>query len=263
MKKTDFISKIIEQKKLRIQEQKSLVSEEQLKEKINTLSPCRPFKETISKSNKINLIAEVKKASPSAGVIRENFNPVEIAKIYERCGAQAISVLTEVDSFQGDLQYLQDIKQQTSLPILRKDFILEPYQVYESRANGADAILLIISILNKDELVGLLDLATQLDLDCIVEIHDDKELKRILTLKKEFIIGVNNRNLSDFKVELETSQKILPFIPKGNIIVAESGIKSYQDVLFLKLLRVNAVLVGETFMRAPDIEMQVKEVMGW
>ena len=175
----------------------------------------------------------------------------------------ALSVLTEEDFFLGSLDNLKIARDAVDLPILRKDFILEPYQVYESRVSGADCILLIVSILTKDKLIELLDLAKSINLECLVEIHDQAELKRVLSLKKDFILGINNRNLENFEVDLKTSEKILPFIPKGNTIVVESGIKNYQDVLFLKLLRVNAVLIGEEFMRASDIASQVKEVMGW
>lgn len=263
MKKSNFISKIIEAKKVRITERKSFVSEEELKSKIAALGQVRPFRQSISKPGGVNLIAEIKKASPSQGLIRENFDVAEIANSYAQAGAQALSVLTEEDFFLGHIDNLIKAKEACLLPILRKDFILEPYQVYESRASGADCILLIVSILSKDKLIELIDCAKSLNLDCLVEIHDEVELKRVLSLKKDFIIGINNRNLENFEVDIKNSEKILPYIPKGNTIVVESGIKNYQDVLFLKLLRVNAVLIGEAFMREADIALKVQEVMGW
>jgi len=263
MKKSDYIAKIIEAKKNRILAQKAIISEEEIKAKIAGLEPVRSLKSAISKAGTINLIGEIKKASPSQGVIRQDLDVASCAKAYIEGGAQALSVLTEEDFFLGSLDNLRIARSTVSLPILRKDFILEPYQVYESRVNGADCILLIVSILTKDKLVELLDLAKSINLECLVEIHDEAEFKRVLSLKKDFILGINNRNLENFEVDLKTSEKILPFIPKGNTIVVESGIKNYQDVLFLKLLRVNAVLIGEVFMRASDIASEVKEVMGW
>ncbi len=263
MKKTDFIAKIIEAKRIRIAERKNLIPEEEIKNRIKESLPARGFKEAISKPSEINLIAEIKKASASKGLLRESFDPVEIAKTYQASGARCVSVLTEEDFFQGNIEHLLKVKENIGLPILRKDFILEPYQVYESRVFGADCILLIVSIINKERLVELLDLARSLGLDCLVEIHNEKELKRILKIKQDFIIGINNRDLETFEVDLKTSEKLLPFIPKGNVIVVESGIKNYQDVLFLKLLRVNAVLIGEAFMRSADIGLTIREVMGW
>jgi indole-3-glycerol phosphate synthase len=263
MKKSDYIAKIIEAKKNRILAQKAIISEEELKAKALELKPIRSLKSAISKPGSINLIGEIKKASPSRGMIRQNLDVVAVAKAYVEGGAQALSVLTEEDFFLGSLDNLKIVREVVSLPILRKDFILDPFQVYESRVIGADCILLIVSILSKDKLIELMDLAKSVNLECLVEIHDEAQLKRVLSLKREFILGINNRNLDNFEVDLKTSEKILPFIPKGNTIVVESGIKNYQDVLFLKLLRVNAVLIGEAFMRASDIASEVKEVMGW
>ncbi len=263
MKKQAFLKQIIKQKKIRIEESKNMLSLEEIKQKLSQAPKTKDFKKIIFKPQEVSLIAEIKKASPSQGIIRNDFDPVSIAKTYESCGVQAVSVLTEEDFFKGCIENIKLVKDNTQMAILRKDFILDPYQVYESRIFGADCILLIVSILKKDLLIELLDLAYSLGMHCLVEVHNDVELKRVLSLKKDFILGINNRNLETFEVDIKTSEKMLPFIPKGNTIVVESGIKNYQDVLFLKFLRVNAVLIGETFMRSDDIAGKVKEVMNW
>lgn len=262
MKKTDALKEIIAKKQERIILAKEQISEEELKAKARGLSATRPFIEAINKPRQINLIAEVKKASPSCGVIREDFNPQAIAKIYEEAGAAAISVLTEEDYFLGSLNYLSEVKNSVSLPVLRKDFILEPYQVYESRLAGADAILLIAELLSKDKIVELMQVAESLGLDCQVEVHTEKELKKVLNLKVP-LIGINNRDLHTLEVDFKITEKLFPLMPKDKTIVVESGIKSRQDTLFLKILGVNAVLIGEAFMRAGDIRRQVEEIMGW
>jgi len=262
MKKPDILKDIIAQKKEKILLAKQQLPEEELKAKIQGLSPTRPFIEAISKPRTISLIAEIKKQSPSRGLIRPDFNHLEIAKAYQECGVQAISVLTEEDYFGGNISYLNEIKSAVNLPILRKDFILEPYQVYESRFFGADAILLIADLLSKEKLTELMQLAETLSLDCLVEVHTDKELKKVLGLKAP-LVGINNRDLHTLEVDFKTTEKLFLLIPKDKTVVVESGIKSYQDILFLKILGVSAVLIGEAFMEAQDIRKKVQEVMGW
>jgi indole-3-glycerol phosphate synthase len=262
MAKIDILSDIVAKKKEKILLAKQAVGEDELKARAEALPSCRPFIEAISKPRTISLVAEVKKASPSRGVIRENFNPSDIAAIYKESGAQAISVLTEEDFFQGSLSYINEIKNIVDVPVLRKDFILEPYQVYESRACGADAILLIADLLTKDKITELMQIASMLGLDCLVEVHDEKQLKKVLNLKVP-LIGINNRDLHTLEVDFKTTEKLFPLIPKDKVVVVESGITSYQDVLFLKILGVNAVLIGGAFMSAPDIRQKVQEVMGW
>lgn len=262
MAKTDILKEIVEKKKERLLLARHQLSEEDLKAKVGGLAPTRPFIESINKPRQISLIAEIKKASPSLGIIRQNFNPQEIAKIYQDVGVQAISVLTEEDYFLGSLSYINEIKSLTNLPILRKDFILEPYQVYESRFFGADAILLIEDLLTREKLSELMQLADNLGLDCLVEAHTEKALKKVLNLKVE-LIGINNRDLHTLEVDFKTTEKLFPLIPKDKIVVVESGIKSYQDVLFLKILGVSAVLIGQIFMEAEDLKKKVEEVMGW
>lgn len=262
MAKNDILKEIVLKKKERILLAKQAISEEDLKARVQSLPHARPFIEAVNKPRFISLIAEIKKASPSRGIIRQDFNPLEIARIYRDSGAQAISVLTEEDYFGGNISYINEIKSQVELPILRKDFILEPYQVYESRIWGADAILLIADLLSRDKLSELMQLADELGLDCLVEVHSEKELKKALGLKAA-LIGINNRDLHTLEVDSKTTEKLFPLVPRGEAVVVESGIKTYQDVLFLKILGVSAVLIGEAFMEAQDIKQKVQEVMGW
>jgi indole-3-glycerol phosphate synthase len=262
MAKTDVLKEIIQKKQEKILAAKQQLPEEELKSKVAALPPTRPFLEAINKARQISLIAEIKKASPSRGVIRENFNPQEIAKVYEAVGAQAISVLTEEDFFQGSLNYLQEVKSVVKLPILRKDFILEPYQVYESRYFGADALLLIADLLSKDKLKELIQLAESLSLDCLVEVHTEKELSKVLSLKAP-LIGINNRDLHTLEVDSKTTERLFPLTPKEAVVVVESGLKAHKDVLFLRIMGVKAVLIGEAFMQAENIAAKVEEVMGW
>ncbi len=261
MKKTDVLKEIIAKKKEKILLAKQQISEEDLKAKVQGLPPTRHFIEAISKSKQISLIAEIKKQSPSQGIIRQDFSLQEIARIYQESGVQAISVLTEEDYFGGNISYINEVKNIVSCPILRKDFILEPYQIYESRFYGADAILLIADLLSKEKLSELMQLAESLGFACLVEVHDDKELKKVLSLKVP-LIGINNRNLHTLEVDFKITEKLFPLIPKDQVVVVESGIKNYQDILFLKILGVSAVLIGQALMEAGDIKKKVEELMG-
>ncbi len=211
----------------------------------------------------IRLIAEVKKASPSRGIISHDFNPVEIALTYAGNGAAAISVLTESRYFQGSLDYLKEIKKalgNRSLPLLRKDFIDDPYQVYESRAYGADAILLIVAILTPQSLAEMLELSHQMGMSCLVEVHNEDEVE-IALASGAGIIGINNRDLNTFAVDLATTGRLRPLIPPDRIVVGESGIKSRDDMEKLKKWGVDAVLIGEALMSAPDIAARMKELL--
>ena len=211
----------------------------------------------------VRIIAEVKKASPSRGVIRSDFNPVDIALTYANNGASAISVLTDVKYFQGSLEYLKDIKDALGdkrIPLLRKDFILDPYQVYESRAYGADAILLIVAILNPEKLGELLRLSNDLNIDCLVEVHNESELEIALHSGAR-IIGINNRDLSTFEVDMTTTKRLRPRVPEDRIVVSESGIKDRSDIEKLAGWGVDAVLIGESLMSAPDIAARMKELL--
>jgi len=259
----DILKKILAKKKERIVLAKQQLPEEELKSKVDGLPSARPFIEAISKPRQISLIAEIKKASPSQGVIRQAFNHIEIAKAYQEAGVQAVSVLTEEDFFLGNLAYINEVKNLTEAPILRKDFILEPYQIYESRFYGADAVLLIAGLLTQEDIVQFSILASELDMDSLVEVHNEKELKKVLKLKCISLIGINNRDLHTLEVDAKTVERLFPFIPRDKTVVVESGIKTTQDVLFLKILGVNAILVGTVFMRALDIKKSVEGLMGW
>ena len=262
MAKTDRLKEIVTKKKERILLAKQQLSEEDLKAKLAGLPDTRPFKEAISKPRQISLIAEIKQSSPSRGMIRQDFNLGQIARAYEEAGAQAVSVLTEEDFFGGKAAYLNEVKGIFKGPVLRKDFILESYQVYESRYLGADAILLIADLLTKEKLVELMRIADSLSLDYLVEVHDEKELKKVLNLKVP-VIGINNRNLRTLEVDFKTTEKLFTLVPRDKVVVVESGIKNSQDILFLKILGASAVLVGTAFMEAADIKSKVDEVMGW
>ena len=211
----------------------------------------------------ICLIAEVKKASPSRGIISHDFNPVEIARTYAGNGAAAISVLTEPRYFQGSLDYLTEIKKalgNMSLPLLRKDFIDDPYQIYESRAYGADAILLIVAILTPQSLAELLELSHQMGMSCLVEVHNEAEVE-IALASGAGIIGINNRDLNTFTMDLATTGRLRPLIPPDRIVVGESGIKIRDDMEKLKKWGVDAVLIGESLMSAPNIAAKMKELL--
>jgi len=259
----DILKEIIAKKKEKIQFVKQQFPEEELKAKIQGIAQARPFLEAINKPRQISLIAEIKKQSPSKGVIRQDFNYQEIAKIYQEAGVSAVSILTEEDYFGGSVTFINQVKSLADVPVLRKDFILEPYQVYESRFFGADAILLIADLLTQGEICELSVLALELGLDYLVEVHTEKELKKVLKLKNIPLIGINNRDLHTLEVDFKTTEKLFPLIPKDKVVVVESGIKTYQDTLFLKILGINAVLIGTVFMEAVDIKRKVEEVMGW
>jgi indole-3-glycerol phosphate synthase len=215
------------------------------------------------RGDRIQLIAEVKKASPSRGVIRPDFNPVEIARTYATNGVSAISVLTETRYFQGSLNHLKDISHALGnkrLPLLRKDFIHDPYQVYESRAYGADSLLLIVAILTPGKLEALLGLSHELNMSCLVEVHSETELEIALKSGAR-IIGINNRDLTTFAVDLTTTERLRPLIPPDRIVVSESGIKDRNDIEKLKSWGVDAILIGESLISAPDIATKMKELL--
>ena len=222
-------------------------------------SPPRGFRVALTASDRVALIAEVKKASPSKGVIREDFDPAAIARSYERGGARCLSVLTDTAFFQGRLEDLAQAREGVSLPALRKDFILDPLQVLESRAWGADCVLLIVAALANAELQELLAAAGNLGMDALVEVHDGRELERAVAAGAD-TIGVNNRDLRTFEVDLETTHRLAPGVPEGTVLVAESGVYSRADIESLKPCGIDAVLVGEGLMRSADIEAAAREL---
>ena len=256
----DFLSKIVKEKKVLLKEKKDKVPQKELEEKSRMPRSKRNFKNALMKPGGISLIAEIKQASPSKGIIVEKFNPSELAVIYQKSGADAISVLTEETYFKGNLRDISSVREKTDLPILRKDFIVDTYQVYESYIAGADAILLIAEILSGAQISEFLAISKSLGLDCLVEASSKPELEKILKTESD-IIGINNRDLRSFKVDLETSRKLIPLIPKGKIVVAESGIKDAKDVKTIKDLGANAVLIGEALLKAGDIPSKIKQLI--
>ena len=220
----------------------------------------RNFEDVLIKPG-IALIAEVKKASPSAGIICQEFSPLKIAKIYEENKASAISVLTEEKYFSGNINLLSRIKKITKIPILQKDFILEKYQIYEARFYGADSILLIAAILSEKKIKDFLALAHQLGMSAILEVHNDEDLKKVLITGAK-IIGINNRNLKTLEVDLRTTLKLREKIPSGKIVISESGIKDYKDIQLLKKCGIDAILVGESLLRSKNIGEKIKGLIG-
>jgi indole-3-glycerol phosphate synthase len=255
----DFLKKIVKEKEFSLKEDKKKLPQKKLEEKSQEPRLKRSFRKAIDNSLRISLIAEIKQASPSKGIIKKDFDPVKIASSYQTAGADALSVLTEETYFKGDLSHIGEIRKKVSLPILRKDFIIDAYQIYESCVAGADAILLISEILSKAQISEFLSLAKTLDLDCLVEASSESELNKILGTEAE-IIGINNRDLRTFKVDLETSRRLIPLIPREKIIVSESGIKDKRDINLLKKLKVNSVLIGETLLKAEDIAGKIRQL---
>ena len=255
-----ILDKIVAHKKLEIDSQKRDVPLDEIKKNLSSVGAVRGFKQAISVRDKINLIAEIKKASPSKGIIRSDFDPEAIARIYESNGAAAISVLTDEKFFQGRLSFLADVRSVTSsVPLLRKDFIIDEYQIYQSRLAGADAILLIAAILNLSTLDRYLNIANEIGLDCLVEVHSGDELDMVLKTDAP-IIGINNRDLRTFNTDIQTTAKLSEKVPEDRVIVSESGIFSREDVKFLSKFNVNAVLVGESLMRSDDIGLKVRQL---
>ena len=249
----NILDEIVAKTKSKLEEKKQGLSLEELSSKID----FENLKETNFKKSLQNkaeaIIAEIKKASPSAGIISDNFDPVLKSKEYEFFGASALSVLTEEDYFLGNIQYLKDVKAITSLPILRKDFIVDDYQIYESKLIGADCILLIASILNDEELKNFSEIAERLKLDYIIEVHDEEELQRVQHFSNA-IIGVNNRNLKTFDVDINNSVALKKIFEGENIFIAESGIKSKKDIEYLQQNNINVFLIGESLMKGDFFE---------
>ena len=249
----NILDEIVAKTKSKLEEKKQGLSLEELSSKID----FENLKETNFKKSLQNkaeaIIAEIKKASPSAGIISDNFDPVLKSKEYESFGASALSILTEEDYFLGNIEYLKDVKAITSLPILRKDFIVDEYQIYESKLIGADCILLIASILNDEELKNFSEIAERLKLDYIIEVHDEEDLQRVQHFSNA-IIGVNNRNLKTFDVDINNSVELKKIFEGENIFIAESGIKSKKDIEYLKQYNINVFLIGESLMKGDFFE---------
>lgn len=253
-----FLENILESKKKILEKEKAEVSIEELYQQINPEEKCRDIKSRFLQGE-IGIIAEVKKASPSKGLIREDFHPLDIAKEYEKNNAAAISVLTEEEFFLGKKEYLKEIKKNTSIPVLRKDFIIDPYQIVESKVLNADIILLIAAILKEEEIIEFSTLAHKVGLQTLVEIHEEEEIEKALKAEAD-IIGINNRNLKTFETSIKNTERIKKLLPKDRLIISESGIYTREDMKYLEEIGVRGVLIGESLMRADSITEKMKEL---
>tara|TARA_B100000579_G_scaffold48076_1_gene33568 strand:+ start:297 stop:1043 length:747 start_codon:yes stop_codon:yes gene_type:complete len=243
-----ILQSIVANTKAKLIHKKEELSLKQIKSSLEDLDlPRGRFKDNISNKDEA-IIAEIKKASPSAGVIAKEFDPVKKAIEYEAFGASALSILTEEDFFMGSVDYLKEVKKITALPILRKDFMIDEYQIYESKLIGADCILLIASILSDRQIEDFINVAQQLELDHLIEVHDENELRRVEHFE-DALIGVNNRNLKTFEVDLDNSVRLRNVFKQKNVFIAESGIKSREDINYLKLNNIKVFLIGESLMR--------------
>lgn len=256
-----FLRKIVEKKEEEVEERRRNFSLRELEERISSLSPPRDLTKAISQHSSVALIAEIKFASPSAGVIKPDGNPGQIASIYESAGATALSVLTEPNFFKGDLSYLALVKEKTSLPVLQKDFIIDPFQIFEGRASGADAILLIAALLEREKLEDFIQLAMELRMTPLVEVHNENDLEKTSHLDLP-LIGINNRDLKTFQVDLRTTLRLKERIPPETMVISESGIRNSEDVKLLQRAGVDGILVGEVLMRASDPASKIKELLG-
>jgi indole-3-glycerol phosphate synthase len=255
-----ILDTIIENKRREVEEAKEALPLEEIKRGIGEAPPPADFYKAIDCGGGLRIIAEIKKASPSKGVLRDDFDPVKIALSYAEGGAAALSVLTDEQFFMGSLSYLGDIRNAVDIPLLRKDFIIDPYQVYEARLYGADALLLIVSALRQEILKELLDLTHSLGMNVVVEVHNEEELERALDAESR-IIGVNNRDLRTFDVDLGVSARLSRKMPAGIIAIAESGISSGEDIKKLREQGVHVFLIGETFMKAHDPGVALKNLI--
>lgn len=257
----NILDRIVANKPAEIAAARERVSEAELESRISALPPAHDFRAALEQGDEVRIIAEVKKASPSAGVLRADFDPIAIARIYEQHGAACISVLTDEPSFQGRLDYLEQVRRAVRVPLLRKDFLIDRYQLMEARAAGADAVLLIAEILDDAALRRLLHEAHDWGLQALVELYDRANLARVLEAGAR-LIGVNNRDLRSFAVRLEHTLELAAAMPREVCLVSESGIRTRGDLERLRQAGVRAVLIGETFMRAPDIGAKVDELRG-
>ncbi len=256
-----ILDEIVATKRLEVEEAKRRMPMAELEAQAAEAPPVRDFRSALEGPGPIRLIAEVKKASPSAGVIREDFDPVQIARIYQGHGADCLSVLTDSPYFQGHLSYLARVRAAVAIPILRKDFVIDEYQVVEARMAGADAVLLIAEILNDDLLATLLGRVRSLGMTALVEIYEEANLERVLNAGAN-LVGINNRDLTRFVTDLEHTFRLRPQIPGGVLLVSESGIRSRLDVERLEQAGVDAILVGESLMRSPQIGPAVQKLLG-
>ncbi|XID94323.1 indole-3-glycerol phosphate synthase TrpC [Paenibacillaceae bacterium WGS1546] len=258
-----FLERIVATKRKEVETLKQSLNLSEAEKIISVMPPCRGFERALVRRNRpVGLIAEVKKASPSKGLIRPDFHPVELAADYERAGADCLSVLTDVDYFQGSNAYLTNIREQVKVPLLRKDFTIDERQIYEARLIGADAILLIAAILTPAELASFHRLARDIGLDVLVEVHDRSELETVLDFGEATLIGVNNRDLKTFETDLRVTEQLIGLMPSGVVAVSESAIATPDDIAFVRRAGAQAVLVGEHFMRQDNVRNAVNELLG-
>lgn len=258
-----FLDKIVATKLQEVAILKEKITIAEMERQIASMLPCLGFEKALSagRNRSMGLIAEVKKASPSKGLIREDFEPVELAQAYVKAGTDCISVLTDADYFQGSNEYLAQVRQAVQVPILRKDFTIDLHQIYEARCIGADAILLIAAILSTEQLKQFSEAAKSIGLDVLIEVHDKEELDRVLELDPT-LVGINNRNLQTFVTDLKTTEQLMAYIPKQITVVSESGISQPEEIGYLQSIGAQAVLIGEHFMRQPVVEQAVHDLMG-
>ena len=254
-----MLDKIISQKREEVEQRKKVATITYLQQLIARQKPALDLAMAL-KGDHIRLIAEVKQASPSRGMLSPNFNPIELARTYAEGGAAAISVLTEANYFMGSIEHLSAIKEVVGLPLLRKDFIFDFYQIYESRAYGADALLLIVAILSQEQLKELVSLSHSLGLRCLVEVHNEGEVERAVHSEAE-IIGINNRDLNTLSIDINMTRRLRPLIPQERIVISESGIRSKRDIEKLGKWGVDAVLVGEALVTAGDVRAKMKSLL--
>jgi len=256
-----ILDDIVEYKKGELKRSMDLLPLAELQNRLKDIEPPIDFYTRANADSSLKVISEIKKASPSKGVICENFDPLNIAKSYEANGASAISILTDEKFFQGSLQYLSQIRKAVSIPLLRKDFTIDPYQIYEARAHGADIVLLIAAILDKERIKQYLQIVDSLNMNAIVEIHNREELDKVIDTGCS-IIGINNRNLKTFEVDLSTTVELIKYIPEDILVISESGISNPGDISMLREIGVNTFLIGESFMKSDDPGAKLNEYIG-
>ncbi|MFO0807325.1 MAG: indole-3-glycerol phosphate synthase TrpC [Gemmataceae bacterium] len=256
-----ILDTIVASKREELAEAKRRTPERELEQRAADAPPPRPFQAALERNTRMGIIAEIKKASPSAGILREDFDPVAIASLYAENGADCLSILTDAPFFQGHLEYLRAVRQAVALPLLRKDFIVDRYQILEARAVGADAVLLIAEVLPDPLLTELLSAAREIGMEALVELHDANQLDRVVASGAN-LIGINNRDLRTFVTRLDHTLELAPRVPTERCLVSESGIRTRADMDCLHAAGVKAVLVGESLMRAPDIGLALRQLAG-
>lgn len=256
----DILTKIVAFKREEIARKKRKLSLDDLKIKLREIDPPRDFKKSVFGGKGVSIIAEIKRFSPSGGIIKRNLDPSKLAKLYQENGASAISVLLDGRFFGGSLEDLKRAREATSLPILAKEFILDEYQLYEVRWGGADAVLLIVKILEEEKLLRFCRVAQDLNLACLVEVHSPQEVRKLSSLPPWIIVGINNRNLKNFQVDLSITRQILNLLPRGKLVISESGIRDVREIRKLKEAGVSAFLVGEAILRSKDPAKKLREL---